>query len=56
MTKEQLTSATDACIETTREALQTLWDNINKGQQKQLYKRQEIKALLDRYGVEVDES
>ena len=53
MTKTELTQTTDVCIETTREALQTLWDNINKGQQKQLYKREDIKALLDRYGVEV---
>ena len=36
----------------TKEALQTLFDNINKGQQKQLVKKQEIKELFDRYGVE----
>ena len=54
MTKDALTRATDICILTTREALQTLWDNINKGQRKQLYKRAEIKALLNRYGVEVE--
>lgn len=56
MTKTQLTQATDACMEATKSALQTLWDNINKGQRKQLYKNAEIKKLLDRYGVEVDES
>ena len=54
MTKTELTNKTNACIKTTRDALQLLWDNINKGQRKQLYKRPEIKALLDRYGVEVD--
>lgn len=54
MTRAELTQATNACIETTREALQLLWDNINKGQQKQLAKREEIKAILDRYGVEVE--
>lgn len=54
MTKTELTRATDACVETTHDALQLLWDNINKGQQKQLYKREDIKALLDRYGVEVN--
>lgn len=36
----------------THEALQLLWDNIVKGQQKQLIKKKEIKELLDRYGVE----
>ena len=54
MTKTELTQATDVCIETMRAALQTLWDNINQGQRKQLYKREDIKELLDRYGVEVD--
>ena len=54
MTKAELTANTDACIDETHDALQLLWDNINKGQQKQLYKQPEIKALLDRYGVEVE--
>lgn len=36
------------------DALQILWDNINKGQRKQLYKHEEIKVLLDRYGVKVE--
>ena len=36
----------------TKTALQTLFDNINKGQQKQLVKIPEIKELFDRYGVE----
>lgn len=52
MTKAELKEKTDDCINVTKDALQTLWDNINKGQQKQLAKREEIKALLDRYGVE----
>lgn len=52
MTRSELAAATDACVASTREALQTLWDSINQGQRKQLYKRPEIKALLDRYGVE----
>lgn len=54
MTKSELTNATDVCIAETHDALQLLWDNINKGQRKQLYKREDIKALLDRYGVETD--
>lgn len=36
----------------TGSALQTLFDNVNKGQRKQLVKRQEIKELFDRYGVD----
>lgn len=54
MTKTELENKTNACINTTRATLQLLWDNINKGQKKQLYKRPEIEALLDRYGIEVD--
>ena len=53
MKRNELKLATDACIATTKDALQLLWDKINQGQRKQLYKREEIKALLDRYGVEV---
>lgn len=55
MIRTELIQATELCIEHTREALQTLWDNINHGQRKQLYKRAEIKALLDRYGVEAED-
>ena len=51
MTRTELTAAVDACVETTRDALQTLWDSINQGQRKQLLKRPEIAALLTRYGV-----
>ena len=54
MTKTELVSKTDELVEITHDALQLLWDNINQGQRKQLYKRPEIKALLDRYGVNPD--
>ena len=55
MTKTELQQATEACIEQTHEALQTLWDSINKGQRKQLYKREDIKTLLERYGVQAED-
>ena len=55
MTKKELFGNTEQLIETTHDALQLLWDNINKGQRKQLYKDAEIKELLDRYGVEVSD-
>lgn len=35
----------------TKAALQTLYDNLNKGQRKKLVKNPAIKALLIRYGV-----
>lgn len=54
MKKAQLKAAVNTAKEETREALQLLFDNINKGQQKQIIKRKEIKALFDRFGVEYE--
>lgn len=54
MKKLELAENTAACISVTHDALQLVWDNVNKGQKKKLYKQPEIKAVLDRYGVEVD--
>lgn len=51
MTKQKLEKAVEKTKTETRDALQTLYDNVNKGQQKQLVKREDIKALFDRYGV-----
>lgn len=45
--------AQQVCADT-RSALQTLWDSVNKGQEKQLAKIPEIKAILDRYGVKYE--
>jgi hypothetical protein len=36
----------------TKDALQTMYDALNQGQQKQIVKNAEVKALFDRYGVE----
>lgn len=35
----------------TKSALQTLYDNLNQGQQKKVAKVPEVKSLFDRYGV-----
>ena len=55
MTKAKLQAAVIAAKEETREALQTLFDNVNQGQRKQLMKRESIKALFKRYGVDWNE-
>lgn len=55
MTKSELAAALAAAKEEYRAALQTVWDGVNKGQKKQLLKRPEIKAILDRFGVEYEE-
>lgn len=52
MKKNELNKATTKFKSETKEALQLLYDNINKGQQKQIVKREEIKKLFDKYGVE----
>ena len=51
MKKKELKEKTAAVKDETRIALQLLYDNINKGQRKQIVKREEVKTLLDRYGV-----
>ena len=39
----------------TREALQTVYDSLNNGQQNKLLKNEAVKALFDKYGVVVSE-
>lgn len=53
MTKLELETKTDAVIETTRTALQTVYDALNQGQQKKILKDENVAALFERYGVEV---
>lgn len=54
MTKAELTKAVEAAKKETRDALQTMYDAMNNGQQKQIVKAQAMKTLLDRYGVSYD--
>lgn len=51
MKKERLTAAVDAAKAETRNALQTVYDALNQGQQKQIVKNESVKALFDLYGV-----
>lgn len=55
MTKEKLKTAVEAAKSETREALQTVYDALNQGQQKKILKDEKVKALFDLYGVEVQE-
>ena len=52
MTVHELKQKTDAVMTETRNALQTVYDALNKGQQQKLLKDEAVKELLDRYGVE----
>lgn len=51
MLKAELNQAVENCRTQTREALQTVYDALNKGQQKQIVKDEKVKALFDLYGV-----
>lgn len=52
MTKQELQIKTDNVVNETKEALQTVYDSLNHGQQKQIVKDEKVKTLFDRYGVE----
>lgn len=52
MTKQELQIKTDNVVNETKEALQTVYDSLNHGQQKQIVKDEKVKALFDLYGVE----
>lgn len=51
MKKTVLEEKTRTVINETKTALQTIFDALNSGQQKQIIKHEEVKALFDRYGV-----
>ena len=51
MDKDTLTKAVENCKSETKEALQTVYDALNQGQQKKILKNDTVKALFDRYGV-----
>ena len=55
MTKQELSAAIQAVKAETKDALQTLYNELNNGQQKKLLKNEQVKALFDRYGVEYGE-
>lgn len=52
MKKSELAAAVAAVKTETRNALQTMYDALNQGQQEKIVKDEAIKALFDRYGVE----
>ena len=55
MNKTDLNAAVDNCRNETKTALQTVYDTLNRGQQKQIIKNEAVKALFDLYGVEYAE-
>lgn len=55
MTKDILTAAVENAKAETKNALQTMYDALNQGQQKKIVKDEKVKALFDLYGVEYSE-
>ena len=55
MTKAELTAAVETARAETKNALQTVYDSLNQGQQKKIVKEEAVKKLFDLYGVEYGE-
>ena len=51
MKKSELIEKTNLVINETGQALQTMYDALNQGQQKKIVKDEKVKELFDRYGV-----
>lgn len=51
MTKQELDFAVEAAKEETRDALQTVFDALNHGQQTKILKNEQVQFLFDLYGV-----
>ena len=54
MKKNELSEKVQTVKDEIKEALQITHDALNKGQQKQLVKKEKIKKLFDRYNVEYE--
>lgn len=55
MNKEVLKQVVINTKNETKEALQTVYEALNKGQQKKIVKDEKVKALFELYGVEYTE-
>ena len=51
MTKDKLNAAVETAKAETRNALQTMYDALNQGQQKKIVKDESVRKLFDLYGV-----
>lgn len=53
MLRQDLYNRVKEVKEETKAALQMVYDELNHGQQQKILKNEEVKALFERYGVEV---
>lgn len=54
LTIMELSIAVEKCKQETKSALDLIFSNLNHGQTQKLLKNQEIKELVDRYGVQTN--
>lgn len=54
MTKKQLTEAVERAKAETKDAMQTMYDALNQGQQKKIVKDEKVKKLFDIHGVQYE--
>ena len=52
MKRDTLKTKTEAVKSDTKAAIEVILDNLNQGQRKKVAKVPEVKALLERYGIE----
>ena len=52
MTAQELEYRVSEARDKTREALQTVYNELNQGQQKKILKNDGVRALFDLYGVQ----
>ena len=55
MTKFELFESVKKAKIETRDALQTVYDSLNHGQQQKIVNNEEVKRLFDLYGVKYNE-
>ena len=51
MKKSELKTKTEKIKNETKEALETILNNLNQGQRKKVLKIEEVKKLCERYGI-----
>lgn len=54
MNKDKINRLTDKAYNQTHDALQTVYDVLNKGQRQKLVKNEAVKALFEQFDVEVE--
>lgn len=55
MTKAEIRNAVAVARDNTKDALKTMYDALNRGQQKKIVKDDKVKALFDLYDVADEE-